>query len=356
MKEGISLKVSVIVPSLNPDDKLLKVVEDLLKVNFNEIIVVNDGSEREKEKYFDIIAKKEKCIVLKHSKNLGKGRALKTAFNYFLNNRKDQIGVVTVDGDGQHDINDVIKCAKALEKEKNKLILGVRNFNAKNVPPRSKFGNKMTSFAFKSLCGVNISDTQTGLRGVPLKFIEEIINLSGERFDYETNMLLETKRKNIGIKEVPIKTLYLDENTSSHFNPLTDSLSIYKVIGAFVWSSIASMVCDFSLFTLLSFLFNSLPLKVNLFIATFGARLVSSLFNFFINKKVVFSNDGSIKIVMIKYYTLCIIQVSLSYLFVYLLSSYLNFNSLLAKIIVDFILFLVSFKLQLGWVFKNTEN
>lgn len=349
------MKISIIVPSLNPDDKLLSVIEGLVSAGFENIIVVNDGSDEDKEHYFKTIEKYKCCTVLKHNQNLGKGRALKTAFNYFLNNLTNHIGVVTVDGDGQHELSDIVKCAKALEKNKNNLILGVRNFNIKNVPPRSKLGNKITSFAFKSLCGVSVSDTQTGLRAIPVEFIREIIGLSGERFDYETNMLLETKRKNIKIKEIPIKTVYLNENEGSHFNPLIDSLSIYKVIGTFVWSSMASMICDFTMFAILQWIFKALPLKVNLFIATFGARFISSLFNFTINRKIVFPTQNKTKILILKYYFLCIIQVALSYLFVYLLANYLQLNSVLAKIIVDFILFLVSFKVQLNWVFKSKE-
>lgn len=349
------LNITIVVSSLNPDDKLLKVIDGLIQKGFDDIIVVNDGSDKENEHYFEEIKKYSQCTILKHSKNLGKGRALKTAFNHFLDKSKESLGVITVDGDGQHDTNDIVKCAKALEKYKDKLILGVRNFNSKNIPARSKLGNNITTFAFKFLCGVSITDTQTGLRGIPKDFVREIVDLSGERFDYETNMLLETKRKNIKIQEVPIKTIYLDENSSSHFNPLTDSLSIYKVIGTFIWSSIVAMLCDFSLFAILKWIFQSMPLRRSIFIATVGARIISSLINFLINKNVVFVSKRKTKVLICKYYLLCIIQMLLSYMFVYLLAYYWNFNAVIAKLIVDFILFLISFKVQLNWVFKNED-
>lgn len=355
MKEGFNLKVTAIVPSLNPDEKFLKVINNLVSAGFDRIIVVNDGSAHDKKHFFDAAEKNGVCTVLTHNKNLGKGRALKTAFNHFLNSNSDHTGVVTVDGDGQHLVSDVVKCVKCLNAYPGNLILGVRNFNSIDTPMRSKFGNKITSFAFQSLCGLSISDTQTGLRAIPARFVRQILDLPGERFDYETNMLLETKRKNIPVKEVKIETVYIDENRSSHFNPLTDSLSIYRVIGKFIWSSIASMLCDFSLFMILTYLFSYLPLSTNLLIATIGARIVSSLLNFIINRKIVFSSQGHMRPTLIKYYSLCIIQISLSYLGVYTLKT-IGINIALSKIITDSILFLCSFRLQLGWVFKANNG
>ena len=248
---------------------------------------------------------------------------------------------------------DIIKCVENFEENSDKLILGVRNFKLKNIPARSSFGNKLTSFAFKNLCGVDVSDTQTGLRVIPKRFLKEIIDLPGERFEYETNMLLETKNKGIKISEVPIETVYISENETSHFNPLLDSFVIYKTIGKFLFSSTSAMICDFLLFTFLHLLLKNLPLQINLFIAIFGARVVSSLLNFIVNKKIVFNSKENTQKTLIKYYILAVFQVSMSYLFVYLFTRYLGFNSIVAKVVVDFTLFLLSFNIQLKWVFAE---
>ena len=218
----MALNIVAIIPSLNPDEKLLKCVSDLKEQGFDKIIVVNDGSNDETKKYFD----KLDTIVLNHEVNLGKGKALKTAFKYYLSNFKNYDGVVTVDSDGQHKGSDAYEVAKYIET--NTLVLGVRNFKQKNVPFKSRYGNIITTFIFKILYGKKINDTQTGLRGIPNDFIKKIINLNGSRFEYEINVLKYAIKEKVLIKEVMIKTIYIKKNKSSHFKVFKDSFKIYK--------------------------------------------------------------------------------------------------------------------------------
>ena len=346
------MSVTAIIPAYNPDKKFHVVIEGLIQSGFNHIIVVNDGTEKEYAALFKKVEKNKKCVLLTHEVNCGKGRALKTAFKYFLENYPDDIGVVTLDADNQHKINDVIKCAEELRKHPESLIIGARNFNLENVPKRSAIGNKITSFAFGVLCGLDIKDTQSGLRAIPKDFIKELIDLKGERFEYETNMLLETKRLKIPIREVKIETVYINGNTSSNFNPLLDSINIYKVIFKFLFSSIISIVCDYLLFILLGMFFSFLPSALELFIAIFGARLISSIVNFTLNRKVVFKNNSNIKRLIIKYYFLAILLMMCSYSGVYILVTNFEIAELTAKIIIDIVLFTLSFKIQTNWVFK----
>jgi len=262
---------------------------------------------------------------------------------------------VTADGDNQHRIEDVLACAAALEEHPDSLVLGCRDFSAPDVPPRNAFGNKATAWCFKKLCGIAVSDTQTGLRGISAAFVHDILDLTGERFEYETNMLLETKRRGIPILEVPISTVYIDDNATSHFNPLRDSISIYRLIFKFLWSGIASAGCDFLLFLLLERLFAWLPLRDQLLIATVGARLCSSAVNYTLNKNYVFGSKAPIKSTMIKYYTLCALQMAASYGGVFLLTSLLKLPAALSKLIVDSILFLISFQIQRELIFNKTN-
>ena len=347
------MNICAIVPSFNPDEKLADVVNALRKSEFEHIIVVDDGS---KEKhYFNEIEKY--CDVLHHYKNLGKGRAMKTAFNYYLNNYSDACaGVVIVDGDNQHGIVDICACSEALLSHLDSLILGVRDFNSDNVPKRSKFGNKITAWVFMALCGLNISDTQTGLRAISNEGVKTFLDTAGERFEYETNMLLETKRNSIHIHEVKIQTIYIEENKTSHFNPLTDSISIYKVLIKFLWASIASTVIDFVLFAILLAIFSFTEKSLQIFLATALARAASSLFNFTVNKSVVFKNSAGIKCTLYKYYTLCVLQMLTSYGGVYGLTLLLGNKPILLKIFVDFILFIISFQIQREWVFKHKKG
>lgn len=221
--------ITIIIPSYNPDSKLVELVDDLTANGFERIVIVNDGSAPECLPYFEKAANRPECSLLTHEKNAGKGRALKTAFSH-CQSFSDSIGVITVDGDGQHLVKDIQACANALRSNPHNVILGVRNFNEPHVPFRSRMGNIITRTVFRLLCGIRISDTQTGLRAIPQEYLSRFASYQGERYEYETNMLLMMPKDQIHWKEVTISTVYLDDNSRSHFNPVKDSIKIYKVI------------------------------------------------------------------------------------------------------------------------------
>ena len=250
------VKVIPLVPSLNPDEKMTKYIKELIKIGFEKIIVINDGSSKKYDDYFNEIKKYKEVEVLKHVVNQGKGRALKTGLNHYLNNYNYYNVIVTADADGQHSPKDTLKVAKFLEKNKKSLILGTRNFNEKQVPFNSKWGNKITTFIFKLFYGKQINDTQTGLRGIPNNFIPSSLKLEGERFDYEINVLIQAVKEKINIEEEIIETIYIDENKSSHYNPVKDSIKIYKILLGnffkFAFSGIFSFVIDYCLFYILA--------------------------------------------------------------------------------------------------------
>ncbi len=352
------MRVTAIVPSLNPDERMPRVIEGLVQAGFGRIIIVDDGSREDRRRFFDEALEigGERCVFLRHSRNLGKGRALKTAFNWFLSNPNGDVGVVTLDADGQHTTADVLSCAEALERHPDALIVGARNFNAPGVPKRNAAGNKFTAAVFRAVCGIHIHDTQTGLRGISSEFAGILMNVSGERFEFETNMLLETKRNDIDIVEVPIDTVYINENSTSHFHPIRDSVSIYALILKYVSSSLISWLVDYLLFGLLSHALSAMAPKYGLLIATIGARIVSSLCNFLINKRVVFRSNAPLTKTMAKYYAVAAVQALASYGGVYLLSQVIGVPSMIAKFVVDIILFFVSFKVQQKWVFENHKK
>lgn len=351
------LNVVVIIPSLNPDEKLKQVVDGLVSRGFEDIVIVNDGSDDEHTEPFRILENYSQCTILTHKVNMGKGRALKDAFLFVSENRKGIDGVITVDGDNQHGTEDIINCGKRLAEVKDKVILGVRDFSGDDVPFKSKFGNGMTSFVFKFACGLNISDTQTGLRAIPYRYLDEFSGIKGERFEYETNMLLELKSQSIPFEEVKIETIYINENETTHFHPIRDSLKIYKIIFAFIFSSITASVIDIAMFTVVSFIIgNKLEDYSKILIATISARAVSSLFNFTMNRKAVFKSEESLKKSMIKYYVLCVMQMMASYGLVFLTSRLFGLGDGLtsvAKAVIDTILFFISFRIQRLWVFKK---
>lgn len=350
------LHVTVILPSLNPDQKLEQVVDGLLREGFTDIVIVNDGSDEAHMLPFLRAADHSEVTLLTHEINRGKGRALKTAFAYVLENRPDTAGVITVDGDNQHASHDIKACALRLLEEKDKVILGCRDFDGKEVPARSRFGNKTTSMVFRLLCGINVSDTQTGLRAIPRSALPLMCRTPGERFEYETEMLFALKRNRIAFSEVKIDTVYLEENSSSHFHPVRDSLRIYGIIFKFLFSSIVSFLIDYGLFTLILFLLTGRIARTPaLFTASFLARAGSSACNYALNKKAVFRSDAPIGRSLIKYYVLCICQAALSFGIVWLFGALLGgspYVDTLLKPIVDIILFCVSFQIQQRWVFR----
>jgi len=220
------MKFIPIIPSYNPDDKLLNIIDKLTDIGFEDIIVVDDGSR--KKDIFDKIRKNKKCIILTHKENCGKGVALKTAFKYYKDNLFTKYkGIVTLDGDGQHHVSDMVSVGNEMLISHD-VVFGVRKFNESNVPIRNKLGNQITSKVFYLLYKSYIKDTQTGLRAFPNKYIDKLLNISGDRFEYEMNVLLELVMDKIVIEQLPIKTIYLEKNNKySHFKPIIDSFKIY---------------------------------------------------------------------------------------------------------------------------------
>ena len=353
--------VTVVIPALNPNNNLLNLISELQDNGFDDFIIVNDGSDREHLQYFPDMETYHSCTVLTHRRNRGKGAALKTAFRFFCENRQGKAGLITIDCDGQHLTNDIIKCTETMLKDET-IVLGCRDFSKKNVPLRSRLGNKTTSLIFKLFCGLKVSDTQTGLRALPAKYIADFINVVGDRYEYETNMLLELKKRQIEYIEVPIDTVYIDDNSDSHFRPLVDSLRIYKLILSFVFSSLFSMLVELVVFYLaLRFIFTG---KWDVLWATITARIISSIVNFGINRSKVFNADTDIKQSLSRYIILAIPLAAASMCSIKGLALLLGGNSAivktLLKMVVDTTLFFVSFRIQQNWVFapkvKNKKS
>ena len=236
MADSVFESIVVVLPSLDPDYKFEGVVKGLIDAGFKHILAVDDGTCDEKQHFFSEAEQNEQVTVLHHGVNKGKGRALKTAFSYVRDNMPDMFGVVTIDGDGQHLTPDIIKCAQDLiDDNGDRVVLGCRDFDAPGVPPRSVAGNKTTNRMFRILCGIKISDTQTGLRAIASKYLDRFIAMEGERFEYETNMLLQMKKQGIGFIEQTITTVYDPDDYSSHYNAVKDSWRIFKVIAKYMF-------------------------------------------------------------------------------------------------------------------------
>ncbi len=352
------MNVPVIIPTYNPTERIISVVEGLKAKGFGDIVIINDGSRPDCAPVFERLREIPECVVLTHDVNRGKGRGLKTGFTYVMENYGGCDGVVTTDDDGQHLPEDIFRCAKRMCETKT-AVLGARDFSGGNVPPKSRFGNNMTRFVFRFLCGIRITDTQTGLRAIPMEYLKYFVQVSGERFEYETNMLLEMKRLSLPFSEEPITTVYSDNNRATHFSPFRDSIKIYAVILKFMLSSLGCSALDILLFTVLN-LCLAAPFGDNesarVFTATAGARIASSAVNYVVNKHRVFCSQQPLKRTIARYYILCAAQLLASFLLVNGLSMLFgaekNIWQSVIKIVVDTALFFVSFGFQRDWVYK----
>jgi len=336
------MKPVIIIPAYKPDVSLLSLVREL-KENDQTIIIVNDGSGKNAYPLFSELEKLDKVTVLHHAVNLGKGQALKTAFNYFLTHFPDAHGVITADADGQHLKEDIEKISETLHFYPHFLILGVRDFKA-GVPWRSRIGNNLTRFIFRALIGQSLQDTQTGLRGIPRHFLNTLLKTASNGYDFELDMLITASKQNIIMKEIPIQTIYKDANKSSHFNPLIDSLKIYFVFLRFLVFAIVSGLIDFFAFTIAFMVCQNILLSESL------ARLFSGTCNFLLNKELVFKSTDKIIPEAIKYTVLCLANLACSYGLITSLV-FLGANVYASKMVALIGLFIANFAIQKVMVF-----
>lgn len=352
----------VLIPSLHPDEKLEQYVRELSASGFWRIVVVDDGSGPQYKHIFDRLADYPGCEVLSYPKNGGKGHALKHGIQHILESYPDAPGVVTADSDGQHTAEDCLKVSAAMLSQPRKLALGTRDFRQKDVPGKSRAGNRLTSVFFALLYGHWLPDTQTGLRGISRELLSRMLAIPGERFEYEMNMLIHCAGWRLDFLLVPISTIYLQENKGTHFRPFSDSARIYKLLFGnffrFASASALSTLIDIGLFTVLDkwllpalfpvFLFNrdyALVLS-----ATAFARVCSSLFNYRVNRQFVF-HIHRCKGAMARYAALVVLVLLASATLVSALNTWLGMDKTLAKIIVDTGLFFVNYRIQKAWVF-----
>ena len=344
--------IVVLIPAYKPNTEIMRKFLDELIIKFKNVVIVNDGSGEEFDEFFEKISKLN-IKVLKHNVNMGKGKAIKTGFTYITQNYSNIIGAITADCDGQHTVEDIEKCAQTLRKNNETLVIGCRNFSEPQTPPRSKFGNNLTKMMFLLFVGIKISDTQSGLRGFSPELMKKFLKVAGDRYEYETNMLIECKNNNIEIEEVPIQTIYIKNNETSHFNPLKDSIIIYKLFIRYVIAAISSFMLDYFIFGIL-ITFSFINSNYNILIYTIISRIISSIYNFITNSKLVFRNSNRSSI--IKYIILALIQMIMSGFLVSWISKCLKINVLIIKLFVDTIIFIVNFIIQREWIFKGDRK
>lgn len=339
----------VIIPAYKPDNSLVTVADGLWTYGCR-IVVVDDGSGKGYEDIFNKI--KDICIILRHTENQGKGAAIKTALSYIKKEMWDNDCIGIMDSDGQHLPEDMMKLFEFMETHRNTLVLGARTIG-KDMPWKSRLGNQITRRVFRLVSGMEVSDTQTGLRAFDSELTEKMLSVSGEKYEYEMNVLMACVKEGIPIEEVPISTIYRDKrNSNSHFRKVRDSIRIYMDILKFTLSSFSSFILDYVLFGLfMAFLPHT---TVFALIANMAARLISAFYNYNMNCCFVFHTDKKIG-TAVHYFALAGTILIMNSLILGILVQLLHIPVYPAKLMTECVLFLLSWCVQKHIIFEKDQ-
>lgn len=350
VEPATAMQPVVIIPAYEPSAALPPLVQDLLSRGVERVIVVDDGSSQACAPLFEQLRTMPGVAVLHHARNMGKGRALKTAFNHLLVEHPDCPGAVTADADGQHLAVDILRVLREMHSRPGTLVLGSRNFKTDDVPLRSRLGNRATLGVFRFFTGLGLGDTQTGLRGIPATFLPRLLSVRPEGYDFELEMLILAARSGLPIHEVPITTVYLDGNATSHFNPLLDSFKVYFVFLRFSALSLATAAIDYTIFAIMALLTGHILLAICL------ARLGAGVFNFTLAKSWVFKSRGEVRQEALRYAGLVAVLMAFSYTMTVALNAGIGLPLLLAKAVSELLLFVLSFAFQRQCVFAGPRQ
>jgi len=346
----------VIIPVYEPPETFPEYAAALAK-EVDHLIVVNDGSDRRFDSVFSQIAQLSGATVLSYPDNHGKGYALKTAFSYCTVHFAGDDILVTADCDGQHSLADVLSVCEAAAAYPDACVLGSRDFSQKNVPARSRAGNTNMLRLLRLMYGIRISDSQTGLRAFTVQLAQRFGQVSGDRFEYETGMLIYAKRNHIPIREVPIQTIY-PENAAehvSHFKTVQDSFRVIGILLRYLTGNVLAgflaSVADVCLFSLLTYVLFPQISPGYTMLATIAGRIASSLVNFYFNNKYVFHGAG--KRSLFRFYIVWFGQLVASYITLYIFGHILGGHLTLIKVIFDACFTLLTYQLQCNWVYES---
>lgn len=348
MENSKNRKNIVIIPAFRPSEVLVTLVESLGREN--QVLVVDDGSGEAYKNIFQQLP-----LVLTHERNMGKGHGIKTALQYIQQNhsQEEMFGIVTVDCDGQHSVEDALHVMETAVCNPGQLILGARDFQG-NIPWKSKLGNSLTRSLFRIMNHCRLQDTQTGLRGFTSDMLTDFLRIPGERYEYEMRVLSFCAKNKISIKEVPIQTIYHDaKNTGTHFRAVRDSLLVYQDMIKFTLSSLSSFLVDYILFGIFILLFAKLPGYILL--SNIAARMISAAYNYLLNAKLVFRMEKATVKSAVQYFLLAIFILCMNNIVLSTILYVTGLPAMIAKIITELILFLMSFFIQHLVIFRKKK-
>jgi len=357
-----------LIPAYEPEKKVIGLAADLKERGF-DIVVVDDGSGPEYKDIFEELS--QQAIVLTHAQNRGKGAALKTGLSYINKymaytesvltasgteavSGRDAV-IVTVDADGQHLPDDVLRIAEISDRKKDALVLGSRALD-KDIPARSRFGNTVTRYVYSAATGVHVHDTQTGLRAFRRSLIPRLLRIGGDRYEYEINMLMQLAAEGVPVIEERIETVYENNNSGSHFRTLRDSFRVYKEILKFSASSLVSFAIDYGMYALLLAVTGAAGIANGLVISNIGARLVSGTANYTMNRRLVFKSRTGFAKSAVQYFLLATFILAGNTIVLSTLAGTLGINRFAAKLITEIIFFAISWTVQKYVIFFREDS
>lgn len=352
------MNVTMVIPSYEPERAFVGYVDDLVSRGFRRIVVVDDGSDGSYGEIFDELREKPCCTVLKHDVNRGKGAAIRTGLAFVLERHRDSMGVITADSDGQHSVQDCERIAKALIDDADTVFIGSREFSLGKIPFRSWIGNRWSSITFALVLGRWLPDTQSGLRAFPMGTLPMLVSVGGDRYEYEMGVLMKMVRGNVPLKPLHIDTIYENGNSNSHFSPLKDTIRInHLVLGDFIrfsGVSILSFVLDQVLAWGFAMALGTMGVTMVgvIWASGFAARLISSVFNFTLNRSYVFKSGVGIGASAFRYALLCVGVIVLGNAGVMALS-FAGMPRGAAKFLCDVLLCLVGYGIQSRFIFRR---
>ncbi|WP_279791371.1 bifunctional glycosyltransferase family 2/GtrA family protein [Rothia sp. RSM292] len=352
----------ILIPAYKPDQSLVRFVRALREQDPDtEILIIDDGSGSTYAPIFTEL-RIDSVTVQAHPVNKGKGAALRTGIDWVKANRSGEL-IVTADADGQHLPRDIFRVGVRTETAavagQRSIILGVRTKPDPNageegtkVPLRSKIGNSATVGFFALATGARVADTQTGLRGFTPQILDWLLQIPGDKYEYEFSMFLRATRADVELVQVPIVKVYEPGNPTSHFRPLQDSALIYAPLLAFLVSSFLTgfLVDAIAFFVLMG-------IGAPLLAAVIGARIISALTNFTVNRMLM--HDGgactSASSSLVRYTVLAVGILAVNAALMEALTG-LGASLLVTKILTELILIPISFAVQRRWVFLPTQR
>jgi glycosyltransferase involved in cell wall biosynthesis len=343
------LDIPALIPAYQPEPSLLTLVRTLQELGFRTIIIVNDGSGADRAAIFEQLSGVAGVHVLRHAVNRGKGAALKTGLRHVLENIPECAGVVTADADGQHHPEDILRVAARLERDSSALVLGVRTFD-KNVPWRNRMGNVLTRKLIRWIVGTRVTDSQTGLRGVPRALIPSLLELPSQGYEFELEMLIACKHQSFRIAEEPIRTIYLEGNRSSHFNHVSDSIRIYRVLFRFSFLFTLAAALDLIVFATAFTAGASIPG------AHLLSRFVAAVFNGASGRSAARHSQQRRRAVFSKFAGLAVASSLVSYALLMFIHKAFEVSVIPAKLMAEGLLFIAGFMAQRDFVFTRRKG